>query len=673
MNKFKHTILTISAILMIVITLLFQSDITSANNTAQRINMIAIDPNTLTYEYGRNAIKSFMTLSSTLKDGDSFYILMMDDTDKLYGPYVAGNLNFNSYNEDLKKIIDSKKSIKPFSLTKSLTESYDFFSINKVAAGSYLYLISSDDIPTPEKIEQESLNLISKKFNEGEWKIQGLAFEGASQSTSELFEKLSFNTGADSLNVTFKDGFKSIADSIMSENSLGSLIPSSKQNLTQEEKLTSEIPIPPATNKMTIMIFKEDPSGSLRLRNPDGVESSASDRKTSRVMESPHVVIWELENPISGKWTIDISGINGQTSSWYQASSDYRVNLQSNRILPSNLSTELILYVTNEGLMIYPKDVYIEVTLITPSGNNVIYMLNDQGIEGDARAGDGYFSAKLPSSRSPGQYSAIVTLGWYNSPNTIIENISFNSQPFPTINLDSLEITNIYTNESTIVATAYVRVGEDPYPVSPSNISTSAQEDYAINLNPRTPGTDGKAWMYDVAITPSTEGNKPLNLILDINYAGTQHIQRSNLLNIATTNKPILSAEAGMNIAILMAIIFSPIVILLIAAGLYYQSKTQPFGYITNESGEPLIDFANLERTKLDKIFHINSVKGDDTGLDEMAGINFKFIGFQVIIENARSTPSVRLNNNPLLENKVIQDNDWIGSYGKLFNFKLSI
>ena len=84
MNKFKHTILTISAILMIVITLSFQSNITSANNTAQRINMIAIDPNTLTYEYGRNAIKSFMTLSSTLKDGDSFYILMMDDTDKLY-------------------------------------------------------------------------------------------------------------------------------------------------------------------------------------------------------------------------------------------------------------------------------------------------------------------------------------------------------------------------------------------------------------------------------------------------------------------------------------------------------------------------------------------------------------------------------------------------------------
>ena len=112
---------------------------------------------------------------------------------------------------------------------------------------------------------------------------------------------------------------------------------------------------------------------------------------------------------------------------------------------------------------------------------------------------------------------------------------------------------------------------------------------------------------------------------------------------------------------------------MLIAAGLYYQSKTQPFGYITNESGEPLIDFANLERTKLDKIFHINSIKGDDTGLEEMAGINFKFIGSQVIIENARSTPSVRLNNNPLLENKVIQDNDWIGSYGKLFNFKLSI
>jgi len=673
MNKFKHIILGITAILVTTFVLVAPSGSTSADSTSKRVNMIAIDSNTLTYEYGRNSIKSFMTLSSTLKTGDEFYIFMMDATDDLYGPYVAGDLKFDSYNDDLKQIIDQTDAAESISLAKSLTKSYDFFSINKVSPGSYLYLLSSSDIRAPEKTEQESLNLISKKFNEGGWKIQGLAFEGASPSTSKLFENLSSNTGSNFLNVTFQNGFKDIADIIMSENSLGSLIPSSNQILKQEEKLTSEIPIPPATNKMTIMIFKEDPSGSLRLRNPDGVETSASDRKASRVFESPHVVIWELENPISGKWTIDISGINGQISSWYQASSNYRVNLQSNKTLPSNSTTELILYVTNEGLMIYPKDVYIEVNLISPSGNNVVYALNDQGIEGDAIAGDGYFTSKLPSDRSPGQYSAIVTLGWYNSSNTIIENILFNSQPFPTIDVESLNISNIYTNEATIVATAYIKVGEDPYPVSPYRISTSPQEDYVITLTPRTPGTDGKAWMYDVAVTPSTEGNKAINLILDISYAGVQHIERSNPLSIPATDKPILSAEDGINIVIIIAIIFSPIIILLVVAGLYYKSQTQPFGFIIDEKGSVLIDFSSLERTKFNKIFNINNVKGKDTGLDEMIGIDFKFTGTQVTIQNSRTTPTVRLNNNPVIEDKMIQNNDWIGSYGKLFNFKSSL
>ena len=673
MTQFKHIILVIIAILIIPITLGIPLNSVLANTTNQRVNMVAIDPNTLTYEYGRNSLKSFMTLSATLKKGDDFYMFMMDSPDKLYGPYKAGNLNFNSYADDLQTIIDKPKEIIPFSLTTSLTESYDFFSINKVAPGSYLYLISSDNIQSPEKIELESLNLISKKFNDGDWKIKGLSFEGASQNTSQLFKTLSSNTGTISLNVSLKDGFKNLADSIMTENSLGSLIPSSNQILNQEEKLTSEIPIPPATNQITIMIFKQDPSGSLRLRNPSGVESSASDRTTSRVLESPHVVIWELENPIAGKWTIDVSGMVGQVSSWYQVSGNYRVNLQSNKTLPSNLATELILYVTNDGLMIFPKDVYIEVNLIGPSGNNIVYDLNDQGIEGDARAGDGYYSTKLPQNRTPGEYSAVVTLGWYNSANTIIENISFTAQSFPTIDLDSLNISNVYTNESTIVATAYVKVGGDPYPVLPSSISTSAQEDYLITLNPRTPDIEGKAWMYDVIVNSSLDGDKPLNLTLNINYAGIQHTQQSNSLIIFTISEPLISSADGFNIIIWISIILSPFIILLILGGLYYQSQTNPFGYITDEEGNVLVDFGNLERTTSNKMFHINSVYGDDIGLFEMSGINFRFTRTRVTIENTRGTPTVRLNDNPLIEKKLLQDNDWIGSYGKLFSFKLTV
>jgi hypothetical protein len=670
MNQFKHIILIILAIITMAITFSIPSNHMSANSSNQRVNMIAIDPNTLTYAYGQNALKSFMTLSETLKKGELFYMFMMDSPDKLYGPYVGGDLNFDSYRDDLKSIIATTTETMEFSLASSLTESYDFFSVNKVAPGSSLYLISSADIIVTDPIEQESLNIISRKFNEGEWKISGLAFEGASEETSKLFEILSSNTGSISLNVSLKDGFKSIADKIMSANSLGSLIPSSAQVLNQTEKLTSEISIPPGTNEISIMIFKEDPAGSLRLQNPNGIESSASDRTTSRVTESPHVVIWKLENPVAGKWTIDINSMTGYVSSWYQVSNNYRINLQSNKILPSNIATEFIVYVTNDGLMISPKDIYIEATIIAPSGNNVVYMLNDQGIDGDARAGDGYFSIKLPPNRSADKYSAMITLGWYSSNNTIIENISFTAQPFPTINLDSLNVSSVYINESTVVATAYVKVGEDPYPVSPSSISISAQEDLLITLNPRSPGTDGKAWMYDVYASPSQVGDKPFTLLLNITYAGIQNTPTSNLLTVSAANKSTISGSDGLNIIMMILIVLSPFIILIIAGGIYYKSQTTPFGYITDEEGNILVDFGNLERKKSDKIFHINSVKGDDTGLTEIAGIHFKFIGDQIVIKNIRVTPTVRLNNNPLIEDKKLHHNDWIGSYGKLFNFK---
>ena len=218
-----------------------------------------------------------------------------------------------------------------------------------------------------------------------------------------------------------------------------------------------------------------------------------------------------------------------------------------------------------------------------------------------------------------------------------------------------------------------MKIGEDPYPVLPSSISTSAQEDYLITLNPRTPDIEGKAWMYDVTVTSSLDGNKPLNLTLNINYAGIQHTQQSNSLSIFTISRPLISSQDGFNIIMWISIILSPFIILILLGGLYYMSQTNPFGYITDEVGNVLVDFGNLTRNSSDKTFRISSVKGDDIGLLEMSGINFKFTGTQVTIENSRGAPTVRLNNNPLIEKKILQDNDWIGSYGKLFSFKLTV
>ena len=111
------------------------------------------------------------------------------------------------------------------------------------------------------------------------------------------------------------------------------------------------------------------------------------------------------------------------------------------------------------------------------------------------------------------------------------------------------------------------------------------------------------------------------------------------------------------------------ILALLMAAGLYHKSLTRPFGKINNEYGEPILDFATLNRSKLRRVMLPSSVSGRETGIKELYGITFKFKGDEVEIRSFGVSPTVRVDNRPIVGELTLPDKSWIGIQGRLFNF----
>ena len=193
--------------------------------------------------------------------------------------------------------------------------------------------------------------------------------------------------------------------------------------------------------------------------------------------------------------------------------------------------------------------------------------------------------------------------------------------------------------------------------------------------------------MYDVVFTPYKEGITTLALNLNIEYAGQVHQQVSESLALTAINlpspapeaytpvvlevipesQPITMADAG----IAVGLIALPIALIsLIAAGFIYQrSQPRPFGLINNEDGSVLVDFGKLERSKLRNLLFPSTVKGKETKIPELEGITFKFRKDKVDIETFRVSPTVRVNNKPIVGEITLMDSSWIGSHGRLFTF----
>ena len=241
---------------------------------------------------------------------------------------------------------------------------------------------------------------------------------------------------------------------------------------------------------------------------------------------------------------------------------------------------------------------------------------------------------------------------------------------------------------------------------------TSAPEGFGLlEVEPQRLFGDGPAWEYQVYYTPSSEGRRDLFFDLDLEYSGVRYAHSSEALRL-TSLAPVVPEAAPVvpevapvapvaaeisppavpvtvpvtisptsvtvvaetqSMAVWPVVVALVLIIAVIATVLaYLLTQARPRGYLYNDLNEPIVDFSKLKRGPAVALFLKNLVPGRDLNVPELSGLVFMFTRSGVKLRSAGEHPTVRVNNQPLINEAEIDDQTWIGSGGKLFTFMLS-
>ena len=258
--------LAISLIIgMVTTTAVFADE--GAGKPSNRINILMLDMDVTSEESGKNMMESLMGLLSTFGVGD-YYLSTMDTPEVFYGPYKSGDINFSNINVALDTLVNAHQNGLSVDMPGTLSEAYNFLALGSAPAGSTLYLIGNGEIESDSTYAAKYLDPLSDLFSENDWKITGVTTENSSVSMINVLDRISSNTGSESYLLNATGGLKEITDYLMSKNSLGSLMESGNGNLAVSDVLKTKVNVAPGTKDLTLLFFKNDSSGSLRLNNP---------------------------------------------------------------------------------------------------------------------------------------------------------------------------------------------------------------------------------------------------------------------------------------------------------------------------------------------------------------------------------------------------------------------
>jgi hypothetical protein len=675
---------------------------------------------------GFDLIDSFVGLVSTLREGQQFVFVSADRPGEVLGPVVAGTPEFRAFHQEIFARMASDEAASGPDMVSALAEMFNYLGSRRAPRGSMVYLVVGAAPQTDLEEAAYRLGPTAALFEESGWPIVGIGLPGAAPEVVAFLDAVSTGSGGESVTLSVPDGFRAVTDRILRTEAKGSLSQISEALLSSDSVLTSTVSIAPGTSEATLMFFKAGPAGSLRLSNPLGFEASSGDRTASSVVETPHVVIWRLVDPAPGEWKIDIRGTEGLISAWHYAANKYGVALSNQGAIALNEPAPLVAYATSNREIAILDSVTLLAHITSPNGQTLSYELNDAGLLGDAVAGDGYFSATVSPLTDFGRYNVELELTWEQYAHTITSHASFRAQEFPTIEVSPVATDGLEEGARTMVASLSVQLAGQAYALAETELSiemiSTADEAGKLELVPKRILSDGRAWLYDVYFTPEGGGQHSVSFEMNIEYAGRQHtfspdhmvitsvaapppITERVLFTIpavqpviVTTRPPdpvqvVRPSPSSQDVAAASTPLVTPplrtipassgfpwvllgipsVALMLMMAGIvYWLTRAYPYGYLYNDKDEPILDFAGLERRRVMSVFFKNWVFGKELGLPGLEGVSFKFFRKRIGLKTRDDSPTVRVNNQPVVGESPIHHRTWIGSHGKLYSFLIA-
>ena len=680
--------------------------------------------------------ESLFGLLTTLRPEDRMAFVPVQEPEDVVGPVGGAEVDLRLMIADIDSIM-AGTPLEPASLVDAMVEASSVMGDERALSGSDVYLIVADDARVALDRQHSNLAPLLSRFQENGWRVNGIMLPETTSSVKQFLGKMAEDSGGSVYDLSAEGGLTELGQAILSEDLRGSLSPLGQRDLYPSEVMTTAVDVSPGTEETTVIIVKETPDGSLRISNPDGLDSSQRDRSSSRVIETPHVVAWKLTDPAVGSWMVDIGGVEGRVSVWSHSTNRYSLVLGNSEPIPTGQPATISAYITEDGRPVKLHGITVVARLTTPDGANLAYTMNDNGENGDVVSGDGYYSVALGPLQSIGEYETVLEMWWPDHTYMVSSGSSFTTSAFPAIRVEPGKLNELESGVRALVATVYVHVQGEPYAIQSEQLTasigtpfeqgrraalgqgkvaqgtegqslptpTSAPEGLGLlEVEPQRLFGDGPAWEYQVYYTPSSEGRRDLFFDLDLEYSGVRYAHSSEALRLTSlapvvpevapvapvaveisppavpvtvpvtiSPTPVTMVAETQSMAVWPVVVALVLIIAVIAAVLaYLLTQARPRGYLYNDLNEPIVDFSKLKRGPAVALFLKNLVPGRDINVPELSGLVFMFTRSGVKLRSAGEHPTVRVNNQPLINEAEIDDRTWIGSGGKLFTFMLS-
>ena len=661
-----------------------------------RMSVIVAHPSA-TAEAGESSelVESFLGLMGNLRQGQEFTFINAAVPGQVLGPARAGESEFRVFRDDVVSSLTTAEGGLRTDLAGAIAESYNLLDSSAAAPGSTVYVIGGEAAGANLFAWAASSGTVADLLRENGWVVIGLSLPSATAEMRGFLRQVSERSGGESFELSGPAGLARLTEKTLRDQAKGSLAEVGTGELASGDVLTYQFGIAPGTSDATLLFFKESPKGSLRLSDPSGAEATSGDRTTSSVTETPQVLIWRLSDPVPGQWSVEVRGIDGVVSAWSYSSNKYTPVFDSFDTVPLDQPSVLIASVSDGQGKVTLDGVQLTASIITLNGTTLFHALNDDGKLGDSVAGDGFYSAAISPVGVEGTYLVDLELAWPEFGHVVSAQSSFSARPFPTIELTPIQTEDFRTGERSKVATLMVNVEGLPYAIATDELTvalaSSDQQAGVVEIVPQQLLNQGRAWIFDAFFTPTTQALDTVIFRLNMEYAGTRYSHTSDFMVLSSMlpsptiepmvqaappvqppPAPSVQAEPSSGIPIGLVAPLIAVAALLAAAIIFWMTRTRPHGYLYDDRNERVADFGALKRRPIMSLLFRSAVRGKELGVPGLEGVWFRFAGKRIGLRSQRATPTVRVNNQPLVGQTTIHDRTYIGTHGRLFTFLLS-
>jgi hypothetical protein len=691
-------------VVMVLATLQWGPDrVASADSQYSRhLAVIVADVGAMGHSVGgADLAGSFISMLAALRDDQLFMFMNVDNPSQVLGPYRMSDPKYAGIQNEINARLTWPVGGEAGGLSDALLEAQTLLNQERGMAGSQVYVITGDAPWIDFDRISVQLSPLVNRFKEQGWTLNGVSLPGASPEALDFLNGISDSSGGQFTELSSAEGLKDVADTILSQGAMGSLLGLGSRVLVSSEFMSAVVTIVPGTSETTILLIRENPEGSLKLTNPLGFSVSPLNGEVSQLVEMPNAVMWRLKDPVPGNWKIDARDMRGLVSAWRYSANNYTLVLIPTAPIPLGQPTPLVAYVSEGDRAVSLEDVRLYANITIPDGARIVIEMTDDGAGNDVAAGDGNYTMMLPPLRVEGGYEVELEMVWLDYNHRISALTGFEARIYPEMSVDLAGIEDIQPGVRTGVATIIVHVDGEPYPVAPEQVAAILNSTSGlggeVEVIPRRVYGDGPAFEYEVFLTVQDHGRYSLAFRLGTEYSGRFFSLTTKSMAISSQPPPApvrelvqAVAEAAPPVApafslppspapalssspssFPLLVVWIPIIVLVILGVIasYLLTRTKPHGFIYSDSDEPLVDFAAVRRHPIVDLVRRSTISGKDLDLPGLEGVVFRFAKGRIRLSNSGDQPTVRVNNQPLIGDAAIEDRTWIGTGGKLYTF----